>query len=265
MKQKGIHDGHRQRLRQRALDKGLDSMPEHEVLELLLTYAIPYKDVNPLAHQLINKFGSLAEVFNAGFNQLKDFDGVGESTATFLSLFPEFCAKYFASRGNKKVVLNNIAEAVKYFRSVIIPKDVEEFYVFCLDGKYTLKKTIQVKGSSASSVTFSAKMFAEKIANQKYEYILIMHNHPGNNVYPTSADISATARIMQIAQSIGIKLYDHLVLGDVNYFSFRNNYMLDDLDKALKDSLRGTIDDVAKQMALRQAHNTYIIGGEQDM
>lgn len=255
MKQKGIHDGHRQRLKQRALSAGLDAMPEHEVLELLLTYTIPYKDVNPLAHKLIDHFGSLSEVLDAGYDQLRVFNGVGDSTATFLSLFPEFCSKYLSSRNIGTIILKETYQAINYFKSFIIPKDVEEFYVFCLDGKYQLKKTIKVEGDSASSVTFSVKMFAEKIANKKYSYILIMHNHPGNNVQPTMSDISATTRIMQICQSIGIKLHDHLILGTTKYYSFKNNHTLQEIEETLSSSLKGTVDDIVKQIALSRINN----------
>ncbi len=255
MKTKGIHTGHRQRLKQRALSFGLESMPEHEVLEWLLTYTIPYKDVNPLAHQLIEQFGSYAGVLEAGYDQLKSISGVGHETAAFLSLLPEAYRTYLSSRNVGTIVLNNVYECINYFKTFIISKDVEQLYIFCLDGKYQLKKTIKVLKGKENHVEIPLKEFTEKIAGEKYVYALLMHTHTGSNVKPTEADVTATLRFMTICQSMGMKLHDHIIMNENKYYSFRNNGVIDDMERGIQSSMLGTTMTIVEQIGLRDKND----------
>ena len=110
----GIHTGHRQRLRERFRAQGLSGFAEHEVLELLLTYAIPQKDVNPLAHALLERFGSLAAVLEADAGELMRVPGVGENAATLIALMPELFGSYQRSLLGDRPVITTFQEAVRY-------------------------------------------------------------------------------------------------------------------------------------------------------
>ena len=117
-KKKHSHTGHRERVKRKALEGGIEHWPYHEVLELLLMYSVPQKDVNPLAHTLIERFGSFGAVLDAGFEQLKEVNGVGESTALFLSLLPDFFLKYTASKNVDAIILDTASKMTNYIRTI---------------------------------------------------------------------------------------------------------------------------------------------------
>ena len=231
-----LHKGHRQRLKNRA-SKSLETMPYHEILELLLTYTIPYKDVNPLAHELIARFGSLGGVLDAGYDQLLKCDGVGHETALFLSLLPEIYIKYSSSKHVGRVVLNNVSSCINYFRSIANIKKVEEFYVFCLDAKKRLVKTLTVNGGNASSVSVDLSYFTESVSAEGISSIVIMHIHTGSSIYPTRADLIATKRLVSVCYMLGINVEDHIIVGEQDYYSFVSNGLFHMLSKDVSKSL----------------------------
>ena len=112
MSEKAVHAGHRARMRERFMKEGLSGFSEHEVLELLLMFAIPQRDVNPLAHRLIDRFGSLSAVLESSPAELTRVDGVGENAAALLSLMPQLMGYYQHSAMGRKPVITNLAEAL---------------------------------------------------------------------------------------------------------------------------------------------------------
>ena len=230
-KKKHSHKGHRQRIKNKALEGGIEHWPPHEVLELILTYAIPFKDVNPLAHELIDAFGSLGGVLDAGYEQLKKIDGVGDETALFLSLLPDLFTRYTASKNVADIIMDAPYKCVNYFRTIDRVRDVEGFYVFCLNGKKKLIKTIKFNSDLPSEISVPLTSFAEKIIFKSNKSIVIMHSHPSGDAKPTSADLDATARLMSSISTLGVKLDDHIIITETEYFSFRNSGLLEDMEK----------------------------------
>ena len=114
MKEKGIHDGHRQRLRQRFIDCSLDAFSDHEVLELLLTYAIPRRDVNELAHKILDHFGSFSAVLDASVEELSQVDGISTHSAVLLSLFALVAQRYMLDRNKDRLHISNIAALFEF-------------------------------------------------------------------------------------------------------------------------------------------------------
>lgn len=222
-KRKHPHNGHRQRFKDKALNGGIEHWPYHEVLELLLMYVIPRKDVNPLAHELIDTFGSFARVLNAGVDQLKKINGVGKEAALFLSLLPDIFDKYNASNNIEGYLLDTPYKCVSYFRSKYKIKRNEEFYVFCLDKDKRLIKTVVIDGGKAASIEFSITDFAEKISFEGHRSMVIMHSHPGGNPTPTMADKEATRRLMSVAATLGITVEDHIIIAESEFYSFLNS------------------------------------------
>lgn len=228
-KKKHPHTGHRQRLKDKALKGGIQYWPPHEVLELLLTYSIPQKDVNPLAHDLINTFGSLANVFEASYEQLKTVNGVGDGTALFLSLIPEMFNKYEESKNSQGIILNSPQKCLTHFKRLSQEEGIEEFLIFCIDSKKKLLKTIKLDGGKVASFQFSITTFARSIASDKYKSIIIMHSHPSGNPNPSKADRDATKRLIETSKSVGIEIDDHIIVGDNEYYSFLRSGLLDQL------------------------------------
>ena len=223
------HGGHRQRLRNKALAAGISHWPEHEVLELILTYAIPQKDVNPLAHDLIECFGSLAGVLDTPPNELVKINGIKDHAATFLALLPKFYEYYIHSKENNTIFLNNIHQAIKYFKKINKDNIFEEFYVFCLDNKNKLIKTIHINGMKTASIDVPLKDFSNAILMKECKAIVILHTHPGGNCSPTNADVEATKRLINSAYTVGVDIIDHLIVCDNMYYSFSKNRLLDRL------------------------------------
>lgn len=130
----GLHDGHRQRLLQRFLREGLDGFDEHNILELLLFYAIPRKDTNELAHRLMDDFGSLAGVLDASAQELQQVEGVGENTAGFLKLLPELTRVYYSQK-QQDLCLASTEQAGRFLLPRFIGRQEETVLLTCLDGK----------------------------------------------------------------------------------------------------------------------------------
>lgn len=137
------HDGHRDRMRMRFLRSGLDSFAAHEVLELLLFYAIPRRNVNPLAHNLLRHFGSLPAVLDASPEQLMQVPGIGESAATLLSLLIPVVRRADKERLGEKPVITNYREAKEYCRYLFSGSSEEVLYVICLDAQGRVLRAVR--------------------------------------------------------------------------------------------------------------------------
>lgn len=249
-KKKHSHKGHRQRLKNKALEGGIEHWPHHEVLELILTYTIPYKDVNPLAHTLIEKFGTLSNVLNAGYEHLKKIDGVGHETALFLSLLPDIFDRYNASKNTESILLDTPGRCVNYFRTTNHIKNYEEFIVFCLDNKKRLIKTIRMNKGTASSVSFSLKEFTNQISFPSNRHIVVMHSHPGGDSNPTASDIIATKRLLTACFSVGVNMLDHIIVAESEFYSFLKdnlfNKMVNEISEGMNTLLKFNGDEEPK-------------------
>lgn len=225
-KKKHSHGGHRERMKTKALEAGIEHWPEHEVLELILMYSIPQRDVNPLAHTLLETFGSLAGVLDAGYTQLEKIDGIGKQTALFLSLLPEFFVRYTASKMVGEILMKESYQAVNYFRATSRVREVEEFYVFCLNNKKVLTKTIKFGSSLFSAVGIPKNEFAVQVALSKCKTIIVLHTHPNGDCNPTDNDIKSTKLLIEAANAVGVELKDHLIVTEREYFSFLKNGLI---------------------------------------
>lgn len=145
---KNCHAKHRERLRHRFLVNGLDGFSEHNVLEMLLFYSIPRKDTNELAHELIDRFGSLANVFDAPYEALKRIDGVGERTATLLKFIPALCGEYRLSRNEVKAVIRTRDEAVEYLAPYFTDMQTEYAVLLSLDAGGRVMNVIKMRYGS---------------------------------------------------------------------------------------------------------------------
>lgn len=249
MKNSGeLHKGHRQRLKQRTLTVGADKIEIHELLELMLTYTIPYKDVNPLAHHLLQKYGSFNAVLDAGYEDLITVDGVGHETALFLSLFPSIFSRYSCEKKGEPVLATPLAVA-EYFKSKYRIGAFEDFYLFCLDGSFRLKKTVVINGDRNSSISFNSNVISSQLANSRSGYVVILHSHTINDLRPSKADLVATKRIISISYMMGCTVMDHLIINRAGqYYSFKANGLLDklliDVNKSLNNLAEVDMDNV---------------------
>ena len=215
------HEGHRQRMREQFLKAdGLDSFPDHKILEMLLFYSISRADTNELAHRLIDTFGSLNGVFDAPYSSLIKVKGVGEQTAVLLKFIPSLVKKYLEGSVSDKKYIIRTEDAVEYLRPKFTTLKKEELIMVCLNNAGKILNTVTIsKGGSDFTEVDTRKIVQEVIACNATQVILA-HNHPGGICAPSSADVKITNNISNLLRSINARLANHIIITDKEYFSF---------------------------------------------
>lgn len=214
----GLHDGHRQRLIQRFLEEDLDNFEPHNVLELLLFYAIPRKDTNELAHVLIDTFGSLKGVFDAPYEELIKVAGIGPNTAALLKLVPSLTRTYYSSDA-RSVILDTSEKSGEYFLPYYIGQTEEVVRLACLDaGGKVISNQILHRGSANAAEVNIRKIVNIALRNNAMGVILA-HNHPGGLPLPSEEDVATTKSIREALMPMGILLMDHIIVAGQDYVS----------------------------------------------
>lgn len=215
-----IHDGHRQRLKQRFLEEGLDHFSQVQVLELLLFYAIARKDTNPIAHALLDRFGSLAQVLEAPVEELRKVPGVGDSAATLIHLAKELGRYYQVSRGSNVCILPTLDDCAHYLIPYFYGRTLETVYLLCLDAKCKVLCCREIGEGSVNSAGISVRKVVETALGANASSVVLAHNHPSGLAIPSNEDIHTTRRIAAALRSVEIQLVDHIIVGDEDYISF---------------------------------------------
>ena len=214
----GLHDGHRQRLIQRFLEEDLDNFEPHNVLELLLFYAIPRKDTNELAHVLMDTFGSLKGVFDAPYEELIKVTGIGPNTAALLKLVPSLTRTYYSSEA-RRIILDTSEKSGEYFLPYYIGQTEEVVRLACLDaGGKVISNQILHRGSANAAEVNIRKIVNIALRNNAMGVILA-HNHPGGLPLPSEEDVATTKSIREALMPMGILLMDHIIVAGQDYVS----------------------------------------------
>ena len=208
----GEHMGHRQRMRERFAAQGLDGFAPHEVLELILMYAIPQRDVNPIAHRLMERFGSLHAVLEADVGELVRVEGVGEYAASLLSLFSHVDRRLEQSRSQQKPRLLNRADCCAFCRGLLAGLRQEHLYLLCLNAQMEVLHTALIARGSLSEVAAYPRLVAEAALRTNAHSVILCHNHPGGSVIPSQQDLDMTADLGRMLHGLEIALVDHVVV-----------------------------------------------------
>lgn len=224
-----IHTGHRQRAKQEFLTRGLSGMADHKVLELLLFYAIPQGDVNPLAHALIDRFGSLAGVLNATYEELLKVKGVGENTAALIRLLPAVAARYMEESAR----VDGTLEHTWQFRDLLVPLFFgarnELAYLVCLDGKNKLIACRKLGEGIVDSVVITARKVLEEALACNASRVALAHNHVSGIALYSPADVAVTREVYTLLRRVDIQLMDHFVVAHDEMVSMRESGVFDQL------------------------------------
>lgn len=223
----GIHDGHRERLRKSYLETGLIGKTEHQILEILLTYAIPRIDVNPVAHELMEQYGSISSVLDADVSELTKFRGISENGAVLLKLIPDLFPVYFESKNREKIKFSNIGEVKKHMVLKYAKEKNEVFYVLCFDAHMNHIRTIRHTEGSPDKANLDIKRLVLDVINSGASQIVVAHNHLSGNVEFSSKDVEATYILKDTFLAMNIKLREHLLIsgGKVAMFSDYYDYL----------------------------------------
>ncbi|MGO9021983.1 MAG: RadC family protein [Syntrophobacteraceae bacterium] len=222
-KPKSDLEGHRNRLRERFLKSGLAGFHDHEILELLLTYVIPRRDVKPIAKELLKEFGNnLASVFDAPPEALeREVAGIGKSAAVLISLIPRLFDSYQSSRWVHHETFSSTQAAVSYLRASLGTQRNEVFCVLALDSQNRLIAVEQVQRGSVNRTAVFPRQVAEASLKHRATAVILAHNHPGGGPLPSAADRQLTKRLKNILGDLDIVVHDHIIIaGHDQYYSF---------------------------------------------
>lgn len=222
-----IHDGHRDRLRQRFLEEGLEHFNPHQVLELLLFYCIPRKDTNELACNLIKRFGSLSAVLEAPVSELKKVPGMGEAAATFLSLIPAVNRFYLTHHDNTPVFMNSVSDYGNYLSQCLQGRRNEMVYMMCLDAKCKLISCREVGEGCTNYASVPIRRIVETALAENAVMVVLAHNHPSGLAIPSDEDIHTTRRLAAALSTVDIVLVDHIVVADDDFVSMSQSGIFD--------------------------------------
>lgn len=215
-----LHKGHRSRLRELSSRVGVANLQEHQALELLLTYVIPQKDVNPIAHRLIKTFGSFSQVLDAEQAELVKVKGVGETTANFLHTYKEFFSIYQQQKVGQKAKITNTKEATEVARQYLSHKLNEELYLICLDGGSAIKRIEKVSEGTSNATSVNIRKIVEMVFATNTHNVILAHNHPDGEPHPSIQDDKMTKAILMALSINNINLLDHIIVGKHDYYSY---------------------------------------------
>ena len=219
----GVHDGHRQRLKERFLKDGLDGFEPHNVLELLLFFAVPQRDTNEIAHQLINHFGSLSGVFDASYEDLMKVKWMGNNCATLIKLIPEISRYYMDLQNQNGVVLQSFDEMGQFVLPKFIGKTKEQVLLVCLDNKGKVIYNDFIIEGTINAAPIYVRNIIEVAIRCSAAAVVLAHNHPNGLALPSNADLTATKSVYDALNAVKINLMDHIIVAGTDYVSLRNS------------------------------------------
>ncbi len=223
MADKVVHDGHRQRLKDRFLKEGIDNFEDHNILELLLFFGIPRKDTNALAHSLMQEFGSLSGVFEAPFEELCKVKGITQNAAFLISMVPQLSRKYLDDKYKTGQVLNSTEKVGKFLLHKYIGRKDEMVSMICMDNKCRVLNWSIVSEGSVNAAEVSIRKIVQNALTQNSSNVIIAHNHPNGLAIPSSQDIKTTERIKSALAAVGINLLDHIIIADDDFISISDS------------------------------------------
>lgn len=217
-----VHTGHRKRIKQEFLVRP-DSFPDHKLLEMLLFYANPRTDTNPVAHALLTRFHSLSGVLDATPEELCKTEGIGEHAAVLLQLVKALGGRYLTSRTSLENIIQTTSEAEAILRPCFFGARNECAYLLCMDGKYKLLGVRKICEGNVNAVEITARKVAEEALSLNAAGVILAHNHVSGLALPSTEDRSTTTYLKQILTQLGITLVDHLIFVDDDMVSLRES------------------------------------------
>lgn len=220
--------GHRQRLRTKVLDGAVSSFADYELLEFLLTYAVPRRDMKPLAKQLVKKYGSFAAVVNAPKSELLGFSGLKENSAALLMVVRESLrrASWQHLCSNDGPVIANVEALLDYCRTTVSFSEVEELHIIFLDSKLRVIGTEMLQRGSINCVAIHPREIVKAALARHAKSVIMVHNHPSGDVRPSKCDLDATRQTAEACRAVDMRLQEHLIISRSSHFSFKDHGLL---------------------------------------
>lgn len=215
-----IHDGHRERLRNEFLNLGENqSMHDHKLLEMLLFYAIPRKDTNPIAHALIDTFGSFSAVFDADVESLANVKGMTKNAAVLIKSILPIARTYVASKSSTDKCIKTFEDIGNFFMAKYLGIKSETCSMLCLNGKGEILTFEVISDGDLDSTGLSIRTVLEKVIKTSATAVVLAHNHPSGIALPSVQDIELTKMVAAALKTISVTLIDHLIIANNDYIS----------------------------------------------
>jgi len=216
--EKNLHEGHRQRLKNRFLEDGLDNFQPHNILEMLLFYSIPRKDTNDIAHELIEKFGSLSGVFDADIEELVKVDYITENSATLIKMIPAMSRAYLMDKSRHIKQLSNVEIIKEYLLGLFHGEKNEIVYVLFLNNSFDLISHYKLHEGSVNSTSVDVRKIMEYVVKTNAAMIIVAHNHPNGTAFPSMEDIETTGRLMTLLNPFNVTVLEHFVVNEFDCY-----------------------------------------------
>ena len=215
------HLGHRERLRDRFLDRGADALADYEILELLLFQALPRRDTKPVAKALVRRFGSYAGVLRAAPAELSEVAGVGKAAVAAIRVVAEAATRLAREESLGGEILDSWDRLVAYLRVRMAHEKTECFRVLFLDSKNRLIGDEELQRGTVNHTPVYPREVMKRALELAATAVIMVHNHPSGDPSPSRADIKMTYELRQIGSSLGVTLHDHVIVARGGHSSFR--------------------------------------------
>lgn len=216
-------EGHRKRLRERFQRSGFDGFHDHEVLEFLLTYAIPQRDVKPIAKALIERFGSLSAVFDAPVTSLREIAGIADRSSILIHCIPRIIERYQKDRWEKRESVNSTRDAVTFLTAELGTERNEVFCLLALNSQNALIASERIQRGTVNRTAVFPRQVVEASLKHRASAVILAHNHPGGDPRPSSADRQLTRKLKKLLNDLDIVVHDHIIIAGPRYFSFNES------------------------------------------
>jgi DNA repair protein RadC len=217
---------HRQRLKKKYVESGIDSFHNYEALELLLSYAIPRRDIKPLAKKLIEAFGSLRKVMDAEIQELMNIKGIGSHAALMIKIAKDISVLYLKDHAMEKPQITCTSELLDYCKTAMGGLKDEHFFVIYLDTQNKIIDIEEIQEGIVNQAVVYPRRVLENALKQKASAIILVHNHPSGHLKPSDADLRLTKLIQDTAKVLDILVHDHIIIGENRFYSFREEGMI---------------------------------------
>ena len=222
----GAHDGHRQRMKRRFLEHGLDNFDDVNALELLLFYAQPRQDTNAMAHALLGRFGSLSAVMEATPAELHSVKGIGDSAAALLGLIPAVSRRYMLDKSPTAEPVDTPTAAGRYFIPRFMYETEEVVYALLLDARKQPICCREMSRGTVNAAEINTRRLVELVLERRASAVILSHNHLSGVALPSAEDEISTAQLRRALSLLGVELSDHIIVAGCEYVSMAESGLL---------------------------------------
>ncbi len=218
-----IHTGHRKRLKEQFSADGGKNMSDFTFLEYVLFFAVPQGDTNPLAHRLIDRFGSFDKILEANKTELLEVSGIGEHTASFLtSLLPVF-SRYLERKSGESFEYTELDKIREYITGQYLNTECEKAMLLHFDAKGIFVNAYCIGTGDMSNIEINNRDIASSVVRDKAVYSILVHNHPSGIVTPSTNDLKAVEEISAFLKMMSVTLVDNIIVTSSDFFAFSQN------------------------------------------